>query len=192
MTTSNQTTQATPNSPMLSEALGEQIARYGKASFGQDLELVKVITLFIDNGFKSTDLKSPKSKGSTATVEQFEWCKEQVRNGFDAPVKALLALSAKAAGDKQHKGQGRVYWSKQPNAIVGGLSTQLRNREVINAEIENGKQGPDARTRSPEAIVAEGVDKLILKLQKLETFNSDVPLVELIIQLKEVRGAIKA
>ena len=192
MTTSNQTTQATPNSPMLSEALGEQIARYGKASFGQDLELVKVITLFIDNGFKSTDLKSPKSKGSTATEELFTWVKTQTVAGFPKGAEALINMSGKAAGDKMIDGRNHSYWYRQPNSVVGAMSIQLKNQEVIDAEIASGVSKPNARTRSPEAIVKEGIGKVIAKMQKAETFDlGDMELDDAIQNLTLVLNAIR-
>ena len=44
-------------------------------------------------------------------------------------------------------------------------------KEVIDAEIASGKSKPDARTRSPEAIVKEALGKAIAKMQKAESFD---------------------
>ncbi len=183
-------TKTIPNKPTMNEGLANQIALYGKTSVGQDLELIKTIDLFKSSGFKNTDLISPKSAGSTSTEELFEWCKQQIINGLPNGVRALLEMSAKAAGDKQIKGQNRSYWKRQPNSIIGGLQTQLKNREEIDAEIASGKQGADARTRSSETIAKDQLGKIITRLQKAETFKSKMDLDTMISQLQAMVKAI--
>ena len=178
------------NQPNLSSELGKEIAKFSKGSTGQDLQLIKVIDLFKANGFKSTDLISNTSKGSTATEEQFTWCKQMIANGFPAGVKELCEMSAKAAGDKQIKGQNRSYWKRQPNSIIGGLQTQLKNKEEIDAEIASGKQGADARTRSQELIAKGELTGLINRLQKAETFQTTMDLDVMISQLQAMVKSI--
>ena len=97
-------------------------------------------------------------------------------------------MSAKAAGDKQIKGQNRSYWKRQPNSIIGGLQTQLKNKEEIDAEIESGKQGADARTVTPEQKVCELLTDCIKRIQKAESFTSEMDLADVI---KCLKGLIK-
>ncbi len=178
------------NQPKLSAELGKEIAQFSKNKVNQDKQTTKVIDLFTACGFISTDLISNTTKGSTATEEQFAWCKQMIMNGFPAGVKELCELSAKAAGDKQIKGYGRVYWSKQPNSIVSALSKQLKRREDIDAEIESGKQGADARTRSQELIAKDELVGLINRLQKAETFQTTMDLDTMISQLQAMVKSI--
>ena len=178
------------NQPKLSAELGSEIAKFSKGVVGQDKKLTKVLDLFKASGFKSTDLISNTSKGSTATEEQFTWCKQMIANGFPAGVKELCELSAKAAGDKIIDGRNRSYWSRQPNSIMGALNTQLKNREQIDAEIASGKQGADARTRSSEAIAKDQLGKIITRLQKAETFETTMDLDVMISQLQAMVKSI--
>ena len=178
------------NQPKLSAELGSEIAKFSKGVVGQDKKLTKVLDLFKASGFKSTDLISNTSKGSTATEEQFTWCKQMIANGFPAGVKELCELSPKAAGDKVIDGRNRSYWSRQPNSIMGALNTQLKNREQIDAEIASGKQGADARTRSSEAIAKDQLGKIITRLQKAETFETTMDLDVMISQLQAMVKSI--
>jgi len=183
-------TMTQTNQPILGAELGSEIAKFSKNKINQDRQTTKVIDLFTASGFISTDLISHTKSASTATEEQFNWCKQMVANGFPAGVKALCELSAKAAGDKQIQGYGRVYWSKQPNSIVSALSKQLRNREEIDAEIASGKQGADARTRSSEAIAKGELTALINRFQKAETFQTTMDLDTMISQLQAMVKSI--
>ena len=178
------------NQPKLSAELGKAIAKFSKGSTGQDLLAIKVIDLFKANGFKSTDLISHTKKDSTATEEQFNWCKQMIANGFPAGVKELCELSPKAAGDRVIEGQNRSYWARQPNSIVSALSKQLKTREEIDAEIASGKQGADARTRSQELIAKEELTSLINRLQKAETFQTTMDLDVMISQLQAMVKSI--
>ena len=99
-------------------------------------------------------------------------------------------MSAKAAGDKQIKGQNRSYWKRQPNSIIGALNTQLKNREEIDAEIASGKQGADARTRSQELIAKGELEGLINRLQKAEAFQTTMDLDTMISQLQAMVKSI--
>lgn len=178
------------NQPKLSAELGKEIAQFSKHKVNQDKRTTKVLDLFKASGFKSTDLISNTSKGSTATEEQFTWCKQMIANGFPDGVKELCELSAKAAGDKVIDGRNRSYWSKQPNSIMGALNTQLKNREEIDAEIASGKQGADARTRSQELIAKGELEGLINRLQKAEAFQTTMDLDTMISQLQAMVKSI--
>ena len=171
------------NQPNLSAELGKEIAQFSKHKVNQDKRTTKVLDLFKASGFKSTDLISNTSKGSTATEEQFTWCKQMIANGFPDGVKELCELSAKAAGDKVIDGRNRSYWSKQPNS-------QLKNREEIDAEIASGKQGADARTRSQELIAKGELEGLINRLQKAEAFQTTMDLDTMISQLQAMVKSI--
>jgi hypothetical protein len=174
-------TNTTPaNAPVVNDELGLTIRQFSKGIVDGDKRGIKLVDTLERLHWKSTDLISPKSQGSTATPEMFEWVKERVLDGFPKGVRPLLELSAKAAGDKLVDGRNRAYWNRQPNAIVGQMQRSLKNREEIAAEIASGKSGPDARTRSAEALVRSDLEQAIKRIQKAESFKSSMDVADLI------------
>jgi len=159
------------NAPTLDDELGKEIQLFSKNKVGNEKQAGGLVKLLQEKGFIYTYLISPSKNASTASVEVFAWVKAQTVAGFPKGVEALIAMSGKAAGDKMVDGRNYSYWYRQPNSVVGAMSTQLKNKEVIDAEIASGKSKPDARTRSPEAIVKEALGKAIAKMQKAESFD---------------------
>lgn len=168
------------NAPVLNDEVGNQIRLFSKAKVDGDKGELKLVDTLVSLNWKSTDLISPKSQGSTASNEMFEWVKERVLDGFPKGVRPLLELSAKAAGDKLVDGRNRSYWQKQPNSIVSAMQRSLKKREEIAAEIASGKSGPDARTRSAEALVRSDLEQAIKRIQKAEGFKSSMDVADLI------------
>ena len=185
-------TQTIVNTPTLDDMIGKEIQLFSKNKVGQEKQAGTLVKMLQGKGFIHTDLISPKSKGSTATEELFTWVKTQTVAGFPKGAEALINMSGKAAGDKMIDGRNHSYWYRQPNSVVGAMSIQLRNQEVIDAEIASGVSKPNARTRSPEAIVKEGIGKVIAKMQKAETFDlGDMELDDAIQNLTLVLNAIR-
>jgi len=82
-----------------------------------------------------------------------------------------MSVSAKVAGDKTVQGQTRAYWMRQANAVLADIKGQLARREQIAADIASGKQGADARTRTPEDITYEALLDCVSRIQKAEKFD---------------------
>jgi predicted transcriptional regulator len=178
------------HTPKLNDELGKQISTVANLAHKDNKAKAKLLDLFVASGFANTDLISPTSEGSTASAETFNWVKGCIFAGFPKGVQDLLELSAKAAGDKLVDGQNRAYWKRQPNSIIGNMQTSLRKREEIDAEIASGKQGADARTRSKEAVVREALEDCVKRIQKAETFQSDMELDDMLAMLNALIKAI--
>lgn len=176
--TINATTTA--NAPVINDELGKAIQTVAGLTHRDNKAKAKLTDTLERLAWKSTDLISPKSQGSTASEEGFAWIKAQVFAGFPKGVQALCEMSAKAAGDKLVDGQNRSYWMRQPNAVIGDMQRSLRKREEIAAEIASGKSGPDARTRSAEALVRADLEQAIKRIQKAEAFKSSMDIADLI------------
>ena len=137
----------------------------------QDLSKVKRTDILIAAGWTSTMFISPKSAISTATEASWEFAKNAINSGFPKAAQDLISVSAKVAGDKTVNGQPRAYWMRQANAVLGDIKNQIARREQIEADIASGKQGADARTRTPEDITYEALMDCVARVQKAESFK---------------------
>ena len=162
------------NMPKLNDEVATDISKYSRSKVTHEKLEHNMVATMRAAGFISTDCISPKSEGSTATQETFDFLKAAIMAGFPKGVPELLAMSAKAAGDKVINGQNRSYWSKQPNSIVAAIGKALKKKEEIEAEIEAGNAAPDTRTRTPEMMVRDSLADCVKRIQKAETFKSDM------------------
>jgi len=153
-----------------------------------DLARTKRTDILRSAGWTSAHCISPKSEGSEASDETWSFLKETINSGFPKPAQAMMQLSAKAAGDKTVNGQPRAYWMRQANAVISDIKKQLKLREDIAADIASGKQGADARTVTPEQKVCELLTDCIKRIQKAESFTSEMDLADVI---KCLKGLIK-
>ena len=146
---------------------------WAKETVKQDLSKVKRTDILIAAGWTSTMFISPKSDISTATEESWTFAKNAINSGFPKAAQELISVSAKVAGDKTVNGQPRAYWMRQANAVLGDIKNQIARREQIAADIASGKQGADARTRTPEDITYEALMDCVARVQKAESFKVD-------------------
>lgn len=144
---------------------------WAKDTYRQDLTKAKRVDILIAAGWTSTMCVSPKSDISTATEASWEFAKNAINSGFPKAAQDLMSVSAKVAGDKTVQGQTRAYWKRQANAVLGDIKGQLARREQIAADIASGKQGADARTRTPEDITYEALLDCVSRIQKAEKFD---------------------
>ena len=144
---------------------------WAKETVKQDLSKVKRTDILIAAGWTSTMFISPKSAISTATEASWEFAKNAINSGFPKAAQDLISVSAKVAGDKTVNGQPRAYWMRQANAVLGDIKNQIARREQIEADIASGKQGTDARTRTPEDITYEALMDCVARVQKAESFK---------------------
>ena len=171
------------NMPNLNDEVATDISKYARNKVTGDKLTHTMVATMQAAGFISTDCKSPKSEGSTATEESFEFIKAAIMAGFPKGVQDLCAMSAKAAGDKLVDGRNRSYWSKQPNSIVAAIGKALQKKEEIDAEIAAGNASPDTRTRTPEMMVRDALADCVKKIQKAETFKSTMDADDLVANL---------
>ena len=146
---------------------------WAKETVKTDLNKLKRVDALRSAGWVSTMCISPKSAGSTATERSWTFAKNAINSGFPQKAQELMAKSAKAAGDATVNGQPRAYWMRQANAVLGDIKKQLEIRERIAAEVEAGKAGPDATTRTPEMMVRDALEECVKRIQKAETFEFD-------------------
>jgi hypothetical protein len=168
------------NTPNLNDEVATDISKYARNRVTGDKLQHTMVATMQRAGFISTDCISPKSGGSTATQESFDFIKAAIMSGFPKGVPELCAMTAKAAGDKVIDGRNRSYWSKQPNSIVAAIGRALKVKEEIDAEIAAGKAGADTRTRTPEMMVRDALADCVKKIQKAETFKTSMDLDDLV------------
>lgn len=176
------------NMPKLNDEVATDISKYSRNKVTGDKLAHTMVATMQAAGFVSTDCISPKSQGSTATKESFEFIKAAIMAGFPKGVPELCAMTAKAAGDKVIDGRNRSYWSKQPNSIVAAIGKALKTKEEIDAEIAAGNAAPDTRTRTPEMMVRDALADCVKKIQKAETFKADMDIDDMI---KAINALIK-
>ena len=167
----------------LNEQIHIALRDWTKETVKSDLNKIKRLDIFRAAGWKSTMFISPKSAGSTATDESWAFAKNAINSGFPKAAQDLIAVSAKVAGDKTVNGQPRAYWMRQANAVMGDIKRSLEKAEQIQAEVAEGKSGPDARTRSAEAMVREALETAIKRIQKADDFKSTMDLDDLVSNL---------
>ena len=153
---------------------------WSKETVKADMNKVKRIDILRAAGWTSTMFISPKSNGSTATDESWTFVKNAINSGFPKAAQDLMAASAKVAGDKTVNGQPRAYWMRQANAVAADIKRSLEKTEQIQAEIASGKSGPDARTRSAEAMVREALETAVKRIQKADDFKSSMDIDDLV------------
>ena len=141
-------------------------------------------------GWTSAHCISPKSDGSAATEESWAFAKAAVNSGFPKAAQDMMAMSAKAAGDRTVNGQPRAYWMRQANAVIADIKKQLKHREDIAADIANGKTGPDARTVTVETKVRELLNDAIKRIQKADDFNASIDIDDLVTGLSNLAKTI--
>ena len=155
-----------------------------------DLTKTKRVDTFRGAGWTSAHCISPKSEGSAATDETWAFAKAAINKGFPKQAQAMMAMSAKAAGDKTVNGQPRAYWMRQANAVIADIKKQLKLREDIAADIAAGKTGPDARTVTVETKVLELLNDAIKRIQKADEFQCTIGQPDLIAGLRSLAKTI--
>lgn len=155
-----------------------------------DLTKTKRVDAFFAAGWTSAHCISPKSEGSAATNETWAFAKAAINKGFPKQAQAMMAMSAKACGDRTVNGQPRAYWMRQANAVLADIKKQLKHREDISDAIEAGKTGPDARTVTVETKVRELLNDAIKRIQKADEFECSIDLDDLTTGLSNLAKTI--
>lgn len=128
----------TQNHAAINEQISVAIRNYVSKTRSADNARTTVLDTLVSFGWKSTDLISPKSADSTATVDGFKWIKEQIVLGFTADVQALLARET-TKGLTQSTKDKRKYWQQQIGARLNDLKSGLKKREQAADDGAGGK-----------------------------------------------------
>ena len=170
----------TPTHATINTEVGTVMRGWSSDTIKADMTKTKRTDVLRAAGWTSAHCISPKSDGSAATDESWAFAKAEINAGMPKAAQALMAITAKAAGDKTVNGQPRAYWMRQANAVIADIKKQLQHREDIAADVAAGKTGPDARTIGAETKVRELLNDAIKRIQKSEAFECSIALDDLI------------
>tara|TARA_R110002074_G_scaffold245164_1_gene417034 strand:- start:830 stop:1414 length:585 start_codon:yes stop_codon:yes gene_type:complete len=157
------------------EALKET-ATYTRGLLKAEKDAMKMLDVFIKENIPVTHFISPVQGAnkalSTNTVEGWNALKRTIEDQYTDQVKALIAMSSKAAGNTYVGTGNRANWIRKSNSIIGGIHTAYTNRLKVKGLIEAGKMDANARTRPPEVKVTELLVDARSRIQKADTFKS--------------------
>ena len=135
------------------------ISAVQKAS-GAERAVTAAVDEFIASGFTSTDLISPKSKGSTVSQDEFNMINETIVAGFSAPVRKLMSVPVKSLSDDEKV--ERRYGQQQVGARRNDFKRQLERRE--NA----GESGTPTTPKTNKTKILEALAKVVSICEKDE------------------------
>jgi len=116
------------------------------------------IPVLIKNGVISTKLISPKTAGSTATPEEWDWINTRIVLSFTKPVQKLLDTPTKALTDKQKI--DKRYWQMQIGGRRGDFKSALIKRE-------DGGNGNGGKPRPADTRVKLKVNECLAIIDKV-------------------------
>jgi len=136
------------------------VSKAVSTSINADKAGIAAVDLLIADGFdKPTDYISPKSEGSTISVEEFNNLNEAIELGFAKAVQALLAKPVKSLTDAQKA--TRRYWQQQKGARRNDFKKQVTKRQ-------DGSNGAGPRNRSLDQRVRDNLNDVIKVCQSAE------------------------
>ena len=113
----------------------DRVSKAVASSILADKHGTAAIDSLIADGFdKPTDFVSPKSQGSTVSVEEFNAVNDAIVLGFSADIQRLLAKPVKSLTDAQKT--TRRYWQQQIGAKRNDFKRGMQRR--IDAVSPNG------------------------------------------------------
>lgn len=121
----------------------ERVSKAVASSILADKHGIAAIDSLIADGFdKPTDFVSPKSQGSTISVEEFNAINDAIVLGFTADIQRLLAKPVKSLTDTQKT--TRRYWQQQIGAKRNDFKRGMQRR--IDAANDDGNGASRTRT----------------------------------------------
>lgn len=143
------------------------VAKAVSTSIRADKAGTTALDLLIADGFdKPTDFVSPKSQGSTVSVEEFNAINDAIVLGFSADIQRLLAKPVKSLTDAQKT--SRRYWQQQIGARRNDFKRALQRR--IDAASGDGA----SRTRTIDEWFRDMANDGIKKCRNAESAPFDV------------------
>ena len=152
----------------LSQNTATLVAKAVSSSIRADKAGVAALDALIADGFdKPTDFVSPKSDGSTVSVEEFNALNSAIVLGFNADIQKLLEKPVKSLTDAQKT--TRRYWQQQIGARRNDFKRQLTKR--LDAD---NSDGAGARNRTVERRIRDNLNDVIKVCQNAEEATFDI------------------
>lgn len=171
------------NHAVLSIKVGEQLSKYSGASNKSEEEKGSLVQLALEDGFnKSSQWRSPKSKGSTCTEELWASMRDYAYQGFSAKIKKILNTDKskleKADFDKDRSKYdmttgNKRYWQQQIGTKIGDVARALAKLEKPKG---NGKgKGKGNKSTEPKLTFRQDIEKRLDEVvAMLESADSKV------------------
>jgi len=152
----------------LSQNTATLVAKAVSSTIRADKASVAALDALIADGFdKPTDFVSPKSDGSTVSVEEFNALNGAIVLGFNADIQKLLEKPVKSLTDAQKT--TRRYWQQQIGARRNDFKRQLTKR--LDAD---SSDGAGARNRTVEQRIRDNLNDVIKVCQNAEEATFDI------------------
>jgi len=152
----------------LQTATIDRVSKAVASSILADKHGTAAIDSLIADGFdKPTDFVSPKSQGSTVSVEEFNAINDAIVLGFSADIQRLLAKPVKSLTDAQKT--TRRYWQQQIGAKRNDFKRGMQRR--IDAASPDGGA---SRTRTIDEWFRDMANDGIKKCRAAEEAPFDV------------------
>jgi hypothetical protein len=152
----------------LQTATIDRVSKAVASSILADKHGTAAIDSLIADGFdKPTDFVSPKSQGSTVSVEEFNSINDAIVLGFSADIQRLLAKPVKSLTDAQKT--TRRYWQQQIGAKRNDFKRGMQRR--IDAASPDGGA---SRTRTIDEWFRDMANDGIKKCRAAEEAPFDV------------------
>jgi len=152
----------------LNTATIDRVSKAVASSILADKHGTAAIDALIADGFdKPTDFVSPKSEGSTVSVEEFNAINDAIVLGFSADIQRLLAKPVKSLTDAQKT--TRRYWQQQIGAKRNDFKRGMQRR-IDAASPDGGAQ----RTRTIDEWFRDMANDGIKKCRNAEEAPFDI------------------
>ncbi len=161
---------------VLSIKVGEQLSKYSGASNKSNEQKESLVQFALEDGFtKSSQWKSPTSKGSTCTPELWASMRDYSRQGFSARVKTLLDTDKSKlekadfdkTRDKLDKTTGnKRYWQQQIGAKIGDVANALAKLEKPKGK---GKKSTEKTTLTFRQDIEKRLDEVVAMLESADS-----------------------
>ena len=146
----------------------DRVSKAVASSILADKQGNAAIDALIADGFdKPTDFVSPKSEGSTVSVEEFNAINDAIVLGFSADIQRLLAKPVKSLTDAQKT--TRRYWQQQIGAKRNDFKRGMQRR-IDAASPDGGAQ----RTRTIDEWFRDMANDGIKKCRNAEEAPFDI------------------
>jgi len=146
----------------------DRVSKAVASSILADKHGTAAIDSLIADGFdKPTDFVSPKSQGSTVSVEEFNAINDAIVLGFNADIQRLLAKPVKSLTDAQKT--TRRYWQQQIGAKRNDFKRGMQRR--IDAASPDGGA---SRTRTIDEWFRDMANDGIKKCRAAEEAPFDI------------------
>lgn len=160
---------------VLSIKVSDALTKYSGASNKATEKKESLVQFALEDGFnKSSQWKSPTSKGSTCTEELWASMRQASYDGFDAKVKKLLGTDKskleKAKFDKDRSKLDKTtgnkrYWQQQIGAKIGDVAIALAKLEKPKAKPKKSNEP----TKTFRQDIEQRLDEVVALLESADS-----------------------